>query len=149
MRAFFLVILAMACYASQNVIVDQKLRPIHPIAVTAIVTGTGCLISCLILAGRQVFGLPTVLPSGPQILFVIMAGLFVCAADISFFFGYKAGASLALATTAPITLPLFAWGFNYLFFSRRTPSLYELIGWVLAGAALTMVYLGRSEDLSR
>lgn len=143
MRALFLILLAMAFYAAQNVIIDQKLRSIQPVFLTAAITGIVCLVSVLILVTRQVSGLPNTLPTGGQLLFVLLAAILVCSADIAFFNSYNAGASLALATTAPITLPLFAWLISFAF-TRQVPTPYELVGWCFAGMAVFMMSRGKN-----
>jgi drug/metabolite transporter (DMT)-like permease len=143
MRGFLFLMAAMACFAAQNVILDQKLRGTNAFFMVAVVTGTASLISATILFVQYKTGVEIVWPTRSQITFVILAAVFVGAADAFVYSAYAAKVSLALATTAPIILPLFAWVYSRVFFSARPPNFYELGGWALAGVAVLLMYHGQ------
>jgi len=141
MKPIVFAFAAMIFYASQNVMLEQKLSKY-----TAIVTLVYFYLAMLPLAliglsYLKITHQQVVVPSGSNILIALAVGAMFFFADTFYVSAYAAGGTLITVTTITLVFPAVASLMKYCWVSGM-PNRYQIIGYALAALGVITVIKG-------
>lgn len=136
-------LLAMMLYATQNVVLEQKLSKYHTIALLVYFYGVLLPVSAIVLMTLKITGQNPAMPSGNGIIIAILAGLIYFFADYFFIGAYTNGGDLLTITSIVVMFPVFASIVKY-FWVGGLPNTYQVAGYFLAVLSVVFVNKGSS-----
>ena len=136
-----LIVLAMALYALQNTVIDQKLRSVPPLLMVTVISGVVFLLAGSALFFQHVSGTKLHVPDRQQLLAMMICGLAIFGADYFMFKGYGAGVSLMVTTTVPIILPVLASVMTLALTGNWLATRYVIASWLVGSFAVYLVNL--------
>ena len=141
MKPVLLATIAMALYAIQNVIIEQKLSR-FPVVTLLICCYVIMLPLALARYGMlRAAGDVAAFPTGTLLALTLGAGVAYFFADYCYIAAYTTGGTLMSVTTVAITLPIFASIVKFAW-ARELPNGYQLAGYALAVLAIALVGKG-------
>lgn len=141
MKPVVYVGLAVLLYAATNLVLEQKLSKFHS-SIILLYAYPVMLIMTVMWCGRLKMCDPqTKLPTST--LIPVLAGTAIAWFFADFFFigAYHKGANMITVTTIFSLLPVFGAFLKYVW-TRETPTIYHVIGWLMASAAVILVTKG-------
>lgn len=145
MRFFLSVILsfvALFLYASQNVILEQKLAKYN---VFAILVYSYSVMLPLALIGffcTKTAIYSASVPSGSVVFLIMAVGAIWFFADSAYIAAYATGGSLLTITSILVLFPAVAVVFRYFWTEGHLPNIYEVIGYVIVIIGVFFVVKG-------
>ena len=149
MKPAWMAVVAMVIYAFQNVVMEQKFGSKYSIFPLLVYIYLAML--PLALGGwayLRMTGQPVVQPSGSMIILTILVGLAYFIADSFYLGAYTGGGDVLTVTARVVMIPVLASAIKY-FWTGGLPNLYQVIGYILAVAAVIMVAKGSSVGAGR
>ena len=141
------MLVAVLCYAIQNVVIARKLSAVHPILLSGIIGTVVVLCDYLVYALRDRFGLVIATPTGKEVAVAAGVGLVLFVAEVSFLNAYFSGGSLAMVTTMVILIPVLASAIQFVL-GGGLPHINEFLAYLLAAAAVLLISYVPSTPLS-
>ena len=143
MKPALLAIAAMVLYASQNVMMEQKLSKFSTPALLTIMYAVMFPLVLARLATMKALGEEINFPMGDALFYALLSGAIYFIADYAFVGAYTNGGSVMLVSTIVVTFPVFAAIIKYVMYGH-TPNMYQVVGSVLAFAAVFLVTFGEN-----
>lgn len=140
MKPVVYALFALFLYATQNVVIEQKLAKFEVSSVLIYFYIIMLPLAVIRLAQLKLSG-QVVTPSGTAILIALIVGVVYFFADYFFLGAYNAGGSLMTVSTIIIMFPIFASIIKYLWVGGL-PNMYQVTGYILAMFAIIFVIKG-------
>lgn len=126
---------AMFLYAVQNVILDRKLRELHPVTLLLVYFGSAFPVLLAAYLMRRFASNEIALPNTTQATWVALTCLLYLCADLFYVGSYNAGVPLPTVVATVAVFPAFAVALNaavQLFAGGKLPSRWQVLAVLLA-----------------
>lgn len=143
MKPIILACAAMVFYASQNVVVEQKLARYNTLSVLVYFYLTMLPLALVGLGYLKATNQKIVAPTGSAIFIALAVGAMFFLADAFYVGAYEAGGTLMVITTIMLAFPALASLMKYLWVGGL-PNNYQIVGYVLAALGVLCVTKGNA-----
>jgi drug/metabolite transporter (DMT)-like permease len=142
MSAVLYAIIGIFLYATQNIILDLKLRQYSTAATVLVFYLATAPIAVAALLRMRAAGEPIIWPTGPGLWFALAAGVVFFFADYFYVAAYTtAGANVFAVTVCAALMPVFVAVLSLLL-TGTLPNLYQFLGILMAVGAVVLVAKG-------
>ncbi len=142
MKAVLFAIIGVFLYATQNILLDQKLRPYSTAAVVLFFYCATAPLALALLAKMHFSGEAIRWPTGPGLWYALGAGIVFFLADYFYVAAYNgAGGNVFAVTVCAALMPVFIAGLSLLL-TRTSPNAWQLAGIGFAIIAVVLVANG-------
>lgn len=139
-----LAVIALILYASQNVILEQKLSKFNVFAILLYFYAVTIPLAFAGLIATKALGQQILVPNGKFIWIAVGVGILYFVADTCYVGAYTSGGSLFTITSIVIMFPVFASIIRY-FWVGGLPNLYHIASYLLALGAIILSIKGNNK----